>query len=116
MKQYREGSEKYFSINAVVEDEPIVIDALYLRYFHYTLKGDLVISEVVNPSEFYQLAIFVEQDEVGGHIISFPSNFWFEGGVSPTITFDPGSITIINAFYSKGRWLCGVSNDLLPVS
>ncbi|MFG0910187.1 hypothetical protein [Vibrio sp. FYR_4] len=54
------------------------------------LTGDLGSSNIIS------LMLVLEQDDVGGRSVTFPSNVKFPNGLTPRLSFEPGQIDIIN--------------------
>jgi len=73
----------------------IAIDLNLGNNFIVTLAGNRAISNPTNPTVGQTGQVYVIQDGTGSRTLTYPSNFRYAGGTSPTLTTDANAVDLL---------------------
>lgn len=86
-----------FNTNAPVTSGAFNLGAA--RQFDIILTEDIVFTAFTSPGEGSRYMIVLEQDGIGSHLVTWPSNVKWRGASAPTLSTGSGTVDVITMVY-----------------
>jgi len=112
------GSQQFVPLNIINDSttgEDIVIDCNVGNTFEITLDNTIATRELATPTNHKAGSTYIwtiKQDSTGGALLTFGAAFKFSYGITPSITTDSSSVSLISGVSDGTNLYCSSLLDI----
>ncbi len=95
-----------WAFKELVDGSTVTMDVADTKNHHVVLAGNRTLA-VANAADGAEFDLWIQQDAGGGHTITWPADFTFEGGATPVLSTSAGALDRFEGKYHAeiGKWV-----------